>query len=313
MGHDHAHDHGAGALRAGARHQKRLAISFVLIAAFFVVEAVAGFLTNSLALLSDAGHMLTDTVGLGMALAAIQLATRHEHRSGAGSGTANRHTFGLYRLEILAAFVNALLLIGVAIYVVVEAVRRLTEEPEVQGAPMLIVAVLGFAVNIVAFLLLREGAKESLNVEGAYLEVLADALGSVGVIIAAVLLEVFGWSWADPVAGALIGIWIVPRTIRLGGKAVRVLLQAAPPGLDVEEIRAALAAIPDVVDVHDLHVWTLTSDMENATAHLVIDPGTDGHGVLDQARALLQDRYRIAHATLQVEPSDHQGCDELEW
>lgn len=311
MGHDHGHDHGAGALRAGARHQKRLAISFVLIAVFFVVEAVAGFLTNSLALLSDAGHMLTDVVGLGMALAAIQLANHHEHRADSGAG--NRHTFGLYRLEILAAFVNALLLIGVAAYVLIEAARRITEEPEVQGVPMLIVATLGFAVNIVAFLLLRQGAKESINVEGAYLEVLADTLGSVGVIIAAVLLEVFGWTWVDPVVGALIGIWIVPRTLRLGGKAVRVLLQSAPPGVDVDEIRAALAAIPQVVDVHDLHVWTLTSDMENATAHLVVDPGSDSHGVLDQARALLQDRYQIAHATLQVEPSDHRGCDELEW
>ena len=162
-----------------------------------------------------------------------------------------------------------------------------------------------------AFALLRQGAKESINVEGAYLEVVADTLGSVGVIIAAVLLELYDWTWVDPVVGALIGLWILPRTIRLGAKAVRVLLQSAPPGVDVDEVRSALAAIPQVVDVHDLHVWTLTSDMENATAHLVVDPGADSHGVLDQARALLQDRYHIAHATLQVEPSDHRGCDEL--
>ncbi|MEX2420718.1 MAG: cation diffusion facilitator family transporter, partial [Actinomycetota bacterium] len=180
------HDHGTGAMRAGARHQKRLAISFVLILVFFVVEAVGGILTNSLALLSDAGHMLTDVIGLGMALAAIQLATRHERRDDTG-----QNTFGLYRLEILAAFVNALLLFGVAIYVLVEAARRLTGEPEVLGIPMLVVAVLGLVVNLVAFALLREGSKESLNVEGAYLEVLADTLGSVGVIIAAILLEVF--------------------------------------------------------------------------------------------------------------------------
>jgi len=305
-GHDHGHGHRPGQ-RAGARHRRRLATSFVLIAAFFVVEAVAGLLTGSLALLSDAGHMLTDVVGLGMALAAIQLADRHDARS------SHQHTFGLYRLEILAAFVNALLLVGVAAYVVYEAVQRIGTEPDVDTGPMLVVAVLGLAVNLVAFALLREGAKESINVEGAYLEVVADTVGSVGVIVAAVLLRAFGWGWVDPVFGGLIGAWILPRSIRLGAQAVRILLQAAPPGLDVHALQADLAAIPAVVDVHDLHVWTLTSDMENATAHLVVDPGADTHQVLDRARALLQDRYRIAHATLQVEPSDHTGCDELDW
>jgi cobalt-zinc-cadmium efflux system protein len=302
------HDHGAGALRAGARHQRRLVISFVLIGTFFVVEAVGGILTNSLALLSDAGHMLTDVIGLGMALAAIQLATRFERRAESG-----RHTFGLYRLEILAAFVNALLLFGVALYVLVEALRRLTGEPEVLGIPMLVVAVLGLVVNLVAFALLREGSKESLNVEGAYLEVLADTLGSVGVIIAAVLLEVFGWAWVDPVVGAAIGLWILPRTYRLGGQAVRILLQAAPPDVDLVALRADLAAIDGVVDVHDLHVWTLTSEMENASAHLMVAAGTDSHTVLDQARDLLQTHYHVEHATLQVEPDDHEGCDQVTW
>jgi len=305
-GHDHGHGHRPGQ-RAGARHRRRLLVSFALIAAFFVVEAVAGIATGSLALLSDAGHMLTDVVGLGMALAAIQLADRHEARA------SHQHTFGLYRLEILAAFVNALLLVGVAGYVLFEAVRRIGEEPDVDTGPMLLVAVLGLLVNLVAFALLREGAKESINVEGAYLEVVADTLGSVGVIVAAVLLEAFGWAWVDPLVGGLIGVWILPRSIRLGAQAVRVLLQAAPPGLDVQALHADLAGIPAVVGVHDLHVWTLTSDMENATAHLVVDPGADAHQVLDRARELLQDRYRIAHATLQVEPSDHTGCDELEW
>ena len=307
-GHDHGHSHGAGALRAGARHQKRLAISFALIGVFFVVEAVGGILTNSLALLSDAGHMLTDVIGLGMALAAIQLATRHERRADTG-----QHTFGLYRLEILAAFVNAILLFGVAIYVLIEAARRLTGEPEVLGIPMLVVATLGLVVNLIAFALLREGSKESLNVEGAYLEVLADTLGSVGVIIAAILLEVFGWAWVDPVVGAAIGLWILPRTYRLGSQAVRILLQAAPPDVDLSALRADLAAIDGVVDVHDLHVWTLTSEMENASAHLMVAAGTDSHTVLDQARDLLQTRYHVEHATLQVEPDDHEGCDQVTW
>ena len=306
MSHDHAHHgHTHGSVRSGERHRGRLAVSFALLAVFMVVEVVAGLATRSLALLSDAGHMLTDVIGLGMALAAIQLASR-------GSGRRHR-TFGLYRLEILAALANAVLLFGVAVYVVVEAVRRFDDPPEVLGVPMLVVAALGLAANVVAFLLLREGAQESLNVEGAYLEVVADTVGSVGVIAAAVMIELTDWGWVDPAVGLAIGLWILPRTLRLGGRAVRILVQAAPPGTDLEAIEAALGGLAGVVDVHDLHVWTLTSDMEVASAHLMIRAGTDSHAVLDQARSLLRDGYRISHATLQIEPDDHQGCDEVAW
>ena len=308
MGSDH--DHGTGLARAGERHQGRLLAAFVIIFGFFVVEAVAGFLTNSLALLSDAGHMLTDVIGIGMALAAIQLASRFASRS---NGVRSSHTFGLYRLEILAAFVNALLLFGVAIWVLIEAVRRLFGESEVLGVPMLVVAVLGLAANLVAFSLLREGSKESLNIEGAYLEILADTIGSVGVIAAAVLLEIFGWSWIDPVIGAAIGLWILPRTWRLGRRAVRILLQAAPEHMDLDALAEALAGIDEVVDVHDLHVWTLTSDMEAASAHLMIASGSGGHAVLDRAREILADSYGITHGTFQVEPDSHQGCHEVTW
>ncbi len=305
-GHDHAH--GPSLASAGRRHVRPLAISFALIGGFFIVEAVAGVVTGSLALLSDAGHMLTDVIGLGMALAAIQLASRFEQRSG---GTS--HTFGVYRLEILAAFVNALLLFAVAIWVLVEAVRRLFDESEVLGVPMLVVATLGLVVNLIAFVLLREGAKESLNVEGAYLEVLADTVGSVGVIIAALLLELFGWAWADPVVAALIGIWILPRTWQLGRKAVRVLLQAAPERIDLDALGRELAAIDGVADVHDLHVWTLTSDMDAASAHLVARAGADTHAILDRARELLADRHQVHHGTFQVEPDTHEGCHDLTW
>ena len=308
MGGDH--DHGAGLARAGERHRGRLLIAFAIIFAFFVVEAIAGFVTNSLALLSDAGHMLTDVIGLGMALAAIQLASRFERNR---AEQRSSHTFGLYRLEILAAFVNALLLFGVAIWVLIEAGRRLSGDPEVLGIPMLIVAVLGLLANLVAFALLREGSKESLNVEGAYLEVLADTIGSVGVIAAAILLEVFGWAWIDPVVGAGIGVWILPRTWRLGARAVRILLQAAPKHLDVDALSRDLQAIPGVVDVHDLHVWTLTSEMESASAHLMTSDGTDSHSVLDQARHLLFDTFGIVHGTFQVEPDTHDGCHEVTW
>ena len=284
--------------------------AFGVIAAFFVVQAVAAVWTNSLALLSDAGHMLTDVVGLGMALAAIQLASRFERRT---SATRSHHTFGLYRLEILAAFVNSLLLFGVAIWVLIEAIRRIGAEPEVLGGPMLVVAVLGLMANLVAFALLREGATESINVEGAYLEVLADTVGSIGVIVAAVLLQVFGWTWIDSLVGAAIGIWILPRTWRLGRRAVRILLQDAPAHVDLDRLAEDLAAIEGVVGVHDLHVWTLTSEMDAASAHLVTAGGADTHAVLDRARARLADTYGVTHGTFQIEPDDHRGCDEIAW
>ena len=311
MGHDRSdgHSHGPSLATASARHVRPLTYAFVLIATFFVIEAIAGFATNSLALLSDAGHMLTDVVGLGMALAAIQLASRFETKNANVSG----HTFGLYRLEILAAFVNALLLFAVAIWVLYEATTRIFDDPEVLGTPMLIVATIGLMVNIIAFLLLKEGAKESLNVEGAYLEVLADTVGSAGVIVAGLLLITFGWTWVDPLIAALIGIWILPRTWRLGQRAVRILLQAAPAHIDVGDLLMRLESIEGVVDVHDLHVWTLTSEMDAASAHLVTTLSADTHGVLDQARALLAQRYHITHGTFQIEPDTHEGCQKITW
>jgi cobalt-zinc-cadmium efflux system protein len=240
-----------------------------------------------------------------MALAAIQLATR---------GSERRHrTFGLYRLEILAALANAVLLFGVAIYVLVEATRRFGDAPDVLNVPMLVVAVVGLGANIVAFVLLREGSKESINVEGAYLEVLADLIGSVGVIAGAIVIGATGWEWVDPVVGVAIGVWILPRTWRLGSRAMRILVQAAPPGLDLEAMESGLASISGVIDVHDLHVWTLTSEMEVASAHLRVNGTADNHSVLDQARAMLHERHGIAHATFQIEPEGHHGCDEVAW
>lgn len=305
VGHTHTGT-GDAAGRAGARHKGRLLAALVVLVIFMVVEVVAAFVTSSLALLSDAGHMLTDVVGLAMALAAIHLADR------AGSAGSHR-TFGLYRLEILAALANAVLLVGVGVYVLVEAVRRLADPADVLGGPMLVVAILGLLANLVAFALLRAGSRESLNVEGAFLEVVADALGSVGVIVAAVVLQLTEWEWVDPVVAVAVGVFILPRAWRLGGQAVRILVQAAPPGTDLDALRGELAAITGVVDVHDLHVWTLTSEMDVASAHLMVAHGTDAHGVLDQARVVLRDGYAIDHATLQVEPDDHRGCDELTW
>lgn len=290
---------------AGGRHKSRLAATFALTLGFFVVELVAGLVTNSLALLSDAGHMLTDVVGHGMAFAAIQAADSRRHDA--------QRSFGLYRLEILAALANALLLLGVAAYVVYEAVRRLQEPPEVLATGMLVVAVLGLVVNLVALSLLRTGAGESLNVHGAYLEVVADALGSVGVIVAAVILATTGWPYADPLIAAGIGLFIVPRSIRIALEAVRILVQAAPPHIRVEDVRRDLARLDGVTDAHDVHVWTLTSAMEVASAHLMVHTGADTHRVLDAARVVLADRYDIDHATVQVEPDTHEGCEEIRW
>jgi cobalt-zinc-cadmium efflux system protein len=240
-----------------------------------------------------------------MALAAIQAAS--------AARRSEQRTFGLYRLEILAALANAVLLFAVAGYVLFEAVRRIGGAPDVASTPVLVVGVLGLAVNVVAFFLLRAGAKESLNLEGAYLEVMADALGSVGVIVAAAVWGLTGWSWVDPVVGAAIGLFILPRAWRLGNEALRILIQAAPHHLDIGSLHDDLSALGGVVDVHDVHVWTLTSGMDVVTAHLMVSAGTDTHAVLDQARELLGERHGITHATLQIEPDDHRGCDELGW
>jgi cobalt-zinc-cadmium efflux system protein len=303
-GHDHVHTH-APSLRSGARHKGRLLAALAVLATAMVAEVVAAFAANSLALLSDAGHMLTDVAGLAMALAAIHVADR--------AASDGPRTFGLYRLEILAALANAVLLFAVAIYVVVEAVRRWGDPPDVLVGPMLVVAIVGLVANVVAFALLRSGSKESLNVEGAYLEVLSDLVGSVGVIAAAVVIGVTDWAWVDPAVGVAIGVFILPRTWRLGAQAVRVLVQAAPPALDLVRLEATLRGLDGVVDVHDLHVWTLTSEMDVASVHLMVCEGTDTHAVLDRARVVMRDQHGIDHATLQIEPDTHKGCDELAW
>lgn len=291
----HSHDHGSAALSAAGRHRRPLLIAFLLTLAYAIVEAVSGLLIGSLALLSDAGHMLTDVVGLGMALAAIQLAGQRRDPS---------HTFGLYRLEVLAALANAVLLFGVAGYVLYEAVRRFMEPVDVLGMPLLLVAGVGLVVNLVSFLLLRAGAKESLNVRGAFLEVFSDMLGSVGVIVAGVVLLTTGWPYADPIIGVGIGLFILPRAWRLGRDALRILLEIAPPELDLAEAARRLGGLPGVTEVHDLHIWTLTSGMNMASGHLGVETSADVGPVLEAARRLLDERFDVTHVTLQCEPCD---------
>lgn len=275
----------------------------MMLVGFMVVELVTGIFTRSLALVSDAVHMGTDALGVGMALAAAV--------AGRG-GAAGSRTYGLYRLEILAALANTVLLFGVAGYVVWEAVRRWGDPPGISSGPMLAVAVIGLLVNLAGWRLLAAGS-DSLNVIGARLELLADLVGSIGVIIAALLIRFTGWLYADPLVAIALALFILPRAFRLGREAVRILVQAAPPHLDLTQVRERLAALPGVVDIHDLHVWTLTSGMEVASAHLMIGNDRDPHTTLDGARQLLQEDFQIEHATLQVEPEAHTGCTELRW
>lgn len=284
------HGHGAS---ASARHLRPLAIAFGLTAGYMVIEAVAGFAFNSLALVSDAGHMLTDVAGLGMALAAIKFAQ--------GARTVSR-TYGLLRLEVLAACVNALLLFAVAIYVVYEAIRRFSDPPDVAGGPLFVVAAVGLVVNLISFRLLIAGSKESLNVRGAFLEVLSDLLGSVGVLIAGVILVTTGWPYADPIIGAAIGVFILPRAYRLGADALRIMLEIAPRDTDVAAVETQLRGLRGVDGVHDLHVWTLTSGLNAASGHLTLADPARLSDVLSEATTLLRERFGIEHVTLQCEP-----------
>lgn len=309
MGTDHDHSHGGGGhnhgsalARSGEAAKRPLTLALGLSLLTFVVQVVVGALTGSLALLTDSAHVLTDGVGIALALAAVILATRSRRPE---------RTFGLYRLEVLSALANAVLLLAVAAWALYEAVQRIQDPPEVPGLPVLVVGVVGLITNLVALRLLSEGG--SLAAEGARLEVLADTVGSVGVVAGGAIIIVTGATVVGAWVGLAIALWIVPRSLRLAASALRVLVQAAPAGLDLDAIHDDLATIPDVVGIHDLHLWTLTSDMEVFTAHVMVSTDADHHAVLDQARALLADRHGIHHATLQVEPEDHQGCDELDW
>jgi cobalt-zinc-cadmium efflux system protein len=277
--------------RTGQR--RRLVLALLLVGSFFAVEVVTALATGSLALLSDAGHMLTDTLGLAMALAAMTAVSR--------VGTGPTRTFGVYRLEILAALANAVLLVGIGTYAVVEGFSRIGEPPEIDTTPMLIVAIVGLGVNVIAWWLIHGGRSGSLNMEAAATEVLADIVGSVGAIAAALLIRFADWNAADPVVGVAIGLFIIPRALRLVWRSGRILMQAAPVEMDVSLMRERLGGLDGVVNVHDIHVWTLTSGIHVASAHVLVADETDLHEALDAATALLKGEFGLDHATLQVE------------
>jgi cobalt-zinc-cadmium efflux system protein len=284
-------------ISATGQNRRALQITFALTFGYFIVEVVGGILTNSLALLADAAHMLTDVGGLALALFAIRMAQKP---------ATPAKTYGYYRVEILAALVNAAVLFVVSFYILYEAYRRFEEPSEVASLPMILIAVVGLGVNLAGLWVLRHGAKESLNVHGAFLEVVSDALGSVGVIIAGMIMLLTGWYYADPIFGVLIGLFILPRTGKLLMQAINVLLEGAPAHISLAAVEQAMLRVDGVEKLHDLHVWTITSGIEALSTHIVLaetcDP-RDSDRVLEELTALLKEKFGIDHSTIQIEKS----------
>ncbi|MFB7240954.1 cation diffusion facilitator family transporter [Streptomyces populi] len=300
-GHDHGHAHGAApAGTATAAYRGRLRVALAITLTVMVVEIFGGLLADSLALVADAAHMATDALGLGMALLAIHFAARPP---------SEKRTFGYARAEILAALANCLLLFVVGGYVLIEAVQRFITPADTHGGLTIAFGVFGLVANTVSLTLLMRGQKESLNVRGAFLEVAADALGSVAVIAAAVVIMTTGWQAADPIASIAIALMIVPRAWKLLQETLDVLLEAAPKGVDMAEVRAHILALDGVEDIHDLHAWTITSGMPVLSAHVVVSSdvlNAIGHEkVLHELQGCLGVHFDVEHCTFQLEPSGH--------
>ncbi|GFM19940.1 cation diffusion facilitator family transporter [Mycobacterium sp. PO1] len=272
-----------------------------ILSIFFVVELTTALAINSIALLADAGHMLTDLVAMFMGLTAVLMARR-------GSTSPSR-TYGWHRAEVFTAVANAVLLLGVAAFILYEAVERIGDAPEVPGVPLIVVALVGLAANAAVVLLLRSHSKSSLAVKGAYMEVVADTLGSIGVLIAGIVTVTTGWPYADVVVAVLVALWVLPRAIALARSALRILSESSPSHIDVDELRTALGSVEGVTEVHDLHVWTLVPGKDMVTAHLT--SRREAALVLDDARAVLTARG-LGHSTVQVEPPDAAADCECE-
>lgn len=294
--HSHNHHHHAG-MRAANR--RRLLAALALTGGYMLVEVAGGLLTGSLALLADAGHMLSDVAALGLSAFAAKLAEK--------TPTA-KSTYGYYRTEVLAALANGATLIAVSAFILIEAYGRLREPPQVLGAPMTAVALGGLLVNLAGLWILGGGREHSLNVRGAWLHMLTDALGSVGAIVAGVCIWGLGWYWVDPAASVLIALLVVYSAWRLLLDSVAVLMESAPRGIDVDEVRSALLAVSGVSTVHDLHVWSITSGLDSLSAHVVVEDGAAHKNLLNELRAMLHNRFGISHTTLQLEPSDFGDC-----
>jgi cobalt-zinc-cadmium efflux system protein len=285
-------------MRAPARNTTGLVVTMVLVTVYMIAEVVGGLAANSLALLADAGHMLSDAGALGLALFALWFARR--------PATA-KHTYGFYRTEILAALVNGATLVAIAISIIVEAYGRFRDPPEVRAGLMLVIATGGLGVNLVGLWALHDGAGASLNVRGAWLHVFTDALGSVQAMVAGVLLWTVGWRWVDPLASVLIAILVVFSAWELLRGSTAVLMESAPGHIDVDEVRDAILATPGVGAVDDLHVWTITSGLDALSAHVLVCDDREPRVLLTDIRAMLRARFRIGHVTIQVET---ETCEE---
>ncbi|HRM15608.1 MAG TPA: cation diffusion facilitator family transporter [Acinetobacter parvus] len=292
QGHDHSH----AAVTEG--NAKKLTIALILTTTFLVIEVIAGLITQSLALLSDAAHMFTDAAALAIALAAIQIAKRPAD---------NKRTFGYQRFEILAALFNASMLFFVAMYILYEAYQRFTQPPEIQSIGMLVVASIGLVINLISMKILMSSATESLNMKGAYLEVLSDALGSLGVIIGAVIIYFTNWYWVDTIIAVAIGFWVLPRTWILLKQSINILLEGVPEEVDIEKLRNDLLALDGVESIHQLKVWAITSKNIHLTVHLFA-PNADRKQLHYAAAEMLSHEHGIAEVTLQIEDDAEMNC-----
>jgi len=293
------HSHGGPATATG-RYRRALIAVMGLSALIAVAEIVGALITGSLVLLADAAHMAADTAGVGLSLLAVYFASRPP--------TARR-TFGYARAEILAAMANAVLLFGLAAYIIVDAIRRLMSPPSVESGLVIVFGVVALGANAVSLMLLRRGQAESLNLRGAFLEVASDALGALAVIVTGIVIATTGFTRADPIASLAVGVLILPRTWRLLRETVDVLLEASPQGMDLTEVRAHMTDLPGVRDVHDLHAWTITSGLPVLSAHVVVDPGVMDNGrcagMLDRLQDCLRGHFDVEHSTFQLEPAGH--------
>ncbi|MBI3837329.1 MAG: cation transporter [Planctomycetia bacterium] len=297
MGHHHDRHQAARSDRAQSR--ARLAWILVFTLAYMVAEIVGGYLADSLALLADAGHMFSDAAALGLSLFAAWISQRPP---------TPQHSYGYYRAEILAALANGATLIAIAIFIFVEAFNRLRSPEVVEGRLMFGIAAGGLVVNVVGLLILNAGKAHSLNVHGAWLHLMTDAMGSIAAIAAGALIWSFGWYWADPVASILIGLLVIYSSWNLVKQAIGILMESTPGHLDVDAVRSAMVSAQGVCEVHDLHIWTITSGMESLSAHVVLLAGYEAHASLDSMRKILHDQFGIDHITIQIEPAGQEEC-----
>ncbi|MDO3412181.1 cation diffusion facilitator family transporter [Saccharibacillus sp. CPCC 101409] len=293
-GHTHRHGHGHNHSHTHGANKKALKLSFFLIASYMIVEVIGGLMTNSLALLSDAGHMLSDAAALGFSLLAMIWGER---------SASSAKTYGYKRFEVLAAFLNGIALLAISLYIFYEAFRRFSDPPGVMSSGMLTIAVIGLLVNVAAAWILMKGdTSENLNIRSAFLHVIGDLLGSVGAIAAALLIMAFGWNLADPIASVIVAVLVLLSAYRITRDSVHILMEGTPSGIDAEEIRAQLSDIEGVRGVHDLHIWSLSSDVPLLSGHLALEQTESGPRVMREARRLLTEEFGIGHITIQLDP-----------